>query len=342
MRRLVSGPLALLTALTVPILSLPAPALAAGSLGPAEPAGDEGEDDMIILDDEMEGETPAEGQPAGEGGEPAPELEGLLDDEDTKAAEADAKKAQGEAGKEDPNSEEKQIKTETKLIRVVQRQRMLKKKRVDLQPQVGISVNDPYVRHYSFGAEISYWLTNRMALSVAGAGFVANRTPRYDNVKIQEGLLLTANKVLWRAGLNFQYNPFYGKIAIFNRFLLHWEGYVQIGGGVMQTKIIPRFEALHKPFKTFTGGGQFTIGARVYMPKLDWFSVNFGAQTWIYPDKLEPNNRGPGDMTSGDDPGLDSASAAKKAAKFSVQFQTILFLGLSFYFPTSFEYTTPR
>lgn len=338
MRRIVSGQVALLTALL-----LPHPAQAA-MFQPAE--GEEGED-MIILEDEMEGEEPAaEGQAQGEQptGEAAAGLDELLEGEDAKEAEAEAKAAaSGEVGKQEKDSEEKQIKTETKLITVIQRQRMLKKNRVDIQPQVGISINDPYVRHYSFGAEISYWLTNRMALSLTGTGFVANRTPRYDNIKLQTGLLLTANKVLWQAHLNFQYNPFYGKIAIFNQFLLHWEGYVQIGGGVMQTEVIPRFEALHDPFRTFTGGGQFTIGARLYFPTLDWFSVNFGARTWIYPDKLEPPNRGPGDiMTTGNDPALDDPKAAKDAAKFDVQFQTVLFLGLSFYFPTSFEYTTPR
>jgi len=339
MRRIVSGQVALLTALL-----LPHPAQAA-VFQPAE--GEEGEEDMIILEDEMEGEEPAaeggEGQGEQPTGEAAAGLDDLLEGEDAKEAEADAKKVQAQAGKQDKNSEEKQIKTETKLITVIQRQRMLKKKRVDIQPQVGISINDPYVRQYSFGAEISYWLTNRMALSLTGTGFVANRTPRYDNIKLQTGLLLTANKTLWQAHLNFQYNPFYGKIAIFNRFLLHWEGFVQIGGGVMQTEVIPRFEALHEPFRTFTGGGQFTIGARLYFPRLDWFSVNFGARTWIFPDKLEPSNRGPGDMnTTGNDPALDDPDAAKKASKFQVQFQTVLFLGLSFYFPTSFEYTTPR
>ena len=218
---------------------------------------------------------------------------------------------------------------------------MLKTKRVDLQPQVGISVNDPYVRQFTFGAEISYWLTNRMALSILGSGQVANRTPRYDNIKVQEGLLLTANKILWQAGLGFSYNPFYGKIAIFNRFLLHWEGFFQIGGGVMQTEVIPRFEAIHEPFKNFTGGGEFTIGARFYLPKVNFMSVNAGVRTWVYPDKLEPQQRG-FDPDKGDLPELDPPDAAKAEAAWQVQFNTTIFLGFSFYLPSDFEYSTPR
>jgi hypothetical protein len=62
-------------------------------------------------------------------------------------------------------------------------------------------------------------------------------------------VLLTANKVLWQASVNFLYNPFYGKIAVFNRALMHWESFVQVGGGAIQTQVIPRYESLHEPFR---------------------------------------------------------------------------------------------
>jgi hypothetical protein len=69
----------------------------------------------------------------------------------------------------------------------VQRQRFLKKKRFELQPQAGITVNDPFVRHYVVGAELNYWLTNRMAVGLTGTGFIGNKTSRYNNIRFQEG-----------------------------------------------------------------------------------------------------------------------------------------------------------
>src|SRR5690606_40275220 len=140
---------------------------------------------------------------------------------------------------------------------------------------VGITVNDPFVRHYTIGAELNYWLTNRMAVGITGTAFFGNKTSRYTNIKIQESVLLTANKTLWQASANFLYNPFYGKIAVFNRALVHWESYVQVGGGAIQTQVIPRYEALHEPFRHLTGQGNFAIGARFYGPRVDWMSVNF-------------------------------------------------------------------
>lgn len=309
--------------------------------GPAPPEGD----DVVVVEDDMEGEKPAgDGEkPAGEGGTPSDG--GDVGDILGGGGETTAPDAEiaAEAGKVEKDSEEKQIKTESGLIRVIQRQRMLKKKRVELQPQFGISINDPYVRHYTLGLDLNYWLTNRMAIGLTGTGFIGAKTPRYNNVRAQEGLLLTANKVLWSASVNYTYNPFYGKIAIFNRALLHWEGSVFIGGGALQTQVIPRYEALHKPFRTITGGGHFGVNTRFYTRRIDWLSVNAGVRTWIYPDKQEPFNRGPDDGSGGvDDPSLIDPAKAKAAAKFKVAFNVVFYIGVSFYLPSKFQYTTPR
>lgn len=341
----------------VPLLSvaMPASALAAtpakASLGAgsatwtlttsdvrAQPEGEE-EEDLVIIDEgeepEAEGEQPADGGDAG-----VVDLD--LGDEEESSLDEDAPEATGE----DLGTEEDQIKAEKGLITVVQRQRMLKKGRFELMPQFGITVNDPYVRHYTIGLDFNYWLNNRMAIGLTGTGLIGAKTPRYDNIRFQEGLLLTANRTLWQGSVNFTYNPFYGKIAIFNRALLHWEGGLVVGGGALQTQVIPRYEALHEPFSTVTGGGHFGLVGRFYAPKIDWVSFNFGVRSWVYADKLEPPNRGPDNdliaMGVGDDPELDDPAKAKAASDFQVGFNVTFFLGVSFFLPTSFEYSTAR
>ena len=205
-------------------------------------------------------------------------------------------------------------------------------------------MNDPFVRHYVAGAELNYWITNRMAVGLTGSAFFGQKTSRYNNVRSQLGMLLTANKTLWQASANFLYNPFYGKIAVFNRALMHWEAYVQIGGGVNQTQVIPRFEALHEPFNNINPQGNFAIGSRYYIARSDWVSVNFGVRTWIFPDKLEPAGRGPstGPGGLGDNAALDDPANAKSEAQGTLAFNVVVFLGVSFYIPTTFEYTTRR
>ncbi len=303
-----------------------------------EPEGEEDEDLVII--DEGDEAPPAEGEdPGGDAGMVDLDLGG---DDDGNVDDGPAEPA----GQEALGTEEDQIKAEKGLITVVQRQRMLKKKRFELSPQFGITVNDPYVRHYTIGLDFNYWLNNRMAIGVTGTGLIGATTPRYDNIRFQEGLLLTANRSLWQGSVNFTYNPFYGKIAIFNRALLHWEGGLVVGGGATQTQVIPRYEALHEPFSTVTGGGHFGLVGRFYAPNIDWVSFNFGVRSWVYADKLEPINRGPDSeliaMGVGDDPALDDPQAAKDASDFQVAFNVTFFLGVSFFLPTTFKYSTPR
>lgn len=331
MRRSLTGSAVLLAAWA---FTAPGTAAAAALAGPA-PAEDE---DTIILD-EAEGDTqptqPAEGDKGGgEAAQGGGTLDIFGDDEKSKQA-----AASGETGKVSATSEADQLKQDKAFITVVQRQRFLKKKRFEVQPQAGITVNDPFVRHYTVGLELNYWITNRMAVGLTGTAFFGNKTSRYNNIRFQESVLLTANKTLWQASANFLYNPFYGKIAVFNRALMHWESYIQIGGGAIQTQVIPRYEAIHEPFRTVTGQGNFAIGARFYGPRVDWISVNFGVRTWIYGDKLEPVERGPG---PGEQESLFEPDAAKAAAPTKLAFNVVFFLGLSFYFPTTFQYTTRR
>jgi outer membrane beta-barrel protein len=348
MRRSLSGAsmaLVPLLSVTVPTSALASTTSIYGTVAVAsaraaeQPEGEE-EEDLVIID-EGEEEPPAEGEdPGGDAG--VVDLD-LGDDDDVGVDDGSPADASGE---ETLGTEEDQIKAEKGLITVVQRQRMLKKKRFELSPQFGITVNDPYVRHYTIGLDFNYWLNNRMAIGLTGTGLIGAKTPRYDNIRFQEGLLLTANRTLWQGSVNFTYNPFYGKIAIFNRALLHWEGGLVVGGGATQTQVIPRYESLHEPFSTVTGGGHFGLVGRFYAPKIDWVSFNFGVRSWVYADKLEPINRGPDSeliaMGVGDDPALDDPQAAKDASDFQVAFNVTFFLGVSFFLPTTFKYSTPR
>ena len=58
-----------------------------------------------------------------------------------------------------------------------------------------------------------------MAIGLNGTAFFGAKTSQYDRIRFQEGLLLTANKTLWQASVDYLYEPFYGKIALFNRLL---------------------------------------------------------------------------------------------------------------------------
>ncbi len=340
MRRFLPG----VTTLVVCALSLPA--LAA----PPEPEPDPEEE--LVLDEEDMDAVPEEPT------EDKPDDTSFLDGPDEGKDPVEVGGKAGELESPVEITEAQQRKIDEKEITVIQPQAFLnvyqdsktqkKKYRVELMPQVGLTINDPYVRHWTAGAEVNVWLTNRMAIGVNGTAFFGARTPQYDRIRFQEGLLLTANKTLWQASVDFTYEPFYGKIALFNRLLLHWEAYTQIGGGAIHTQNIPRFQVIHPtPFNHITGQLNVAVGARFYVQNLNWLSINMGVRTFGYFDAYEPANRGVNiDPSAGqevDDPGLDDPKAAYKAAKAEplgdrLAFNAMFFLGVSFYLPPTFEY----
>lgn len=336
MRRILTG----LTALAV--CAYPLPLLAS--------APPEEEEEDLVLDEEDMDATPTDT-------EEGPANTSFLDGDGTKP-DTEVGGQVGAASQDAPTlSEDEQRKIDEKEITVIQPQAFLnvfidsatgkKKRRIELMPQVGLTINDPYIRHWAAGAEINFWLTNRMAIGLNGTAFFGARTSQYDRIRFQEGMLLTANKTLWQASLDYLYEPIYGKIALFNRLLLHWESYIQIGGGAIHTQNVPRFQAIHPdPYNHITGQVNFAIGVRYYIQNLQWFSVNFGVRTFGFFDAYEPQNRGVS-PASGDNPNLDDSAAAYAEAKRvplgeRLAFNVLFFVGASFYLPPKFEYSNRR
>ena len=79
------------------------------------------------------------------------------------------------------------------------------------------------------------------------------------------------NKYNYTVTLNFSYVPFYGKLALFNQHLMHFEAFVMAGVGGSGTEIVPkdyRYKVFSNPFAlTFPVG----LGGRVFINK--WIAI---------------------------------------------------------------------
>jgi outer membrane beta-barrel protein len=288
-----------------------APAAGAGS-GSAAPAGDEG----IEMD------------------EPAKTDDGTIDmEQEDKPVEGDlsadlAASDQVTAVKTGPV---KKTPIAWKDILVVVRKPFLKVRRTELNPIVGVSMNDNMIRHYTIGGEFAYYLTDVLAVGVEGQYYVHNFNEPFDLVARQARRLPTVNQYNWSAALNFHYVPVYGKFAVFDRRLVAWEVYFTAGIGAGQSEVIPR----DTKFPGFTNLLiQPNLGASMRFFLAKWLTINLGIRDYLFIDKFEPTNRAVG-MN-------DTASEAKDNAD-SAFINNIMFqIGVSFWLPTSFEYTTFR
>ncbi len=185
---------------------------------PAPPAGGEAEPEIEI-------EPPAEpAPPPGDGGEIDMGAEPPPGDLTADMAAADASANAVKAG------EIKRTPLSWKDILVVVRKPFLKAHRTELYPMVGTTMNDNMIRHYTLGGEISYFLTDVLAIGVEGQYYIDTFREPFDLVARQARRLPTVNKYNWSGALNFHYVPVYGKFAILDRKLVTWE--VQFTAGI--------------------------------------------------------------------------------------------------------------
>lgn len=215
-----------------------------------------------------------------------------------------------------------------KDIVVVVRKPFLKQRRLELLPSWGVTMNDNLLRHFVFMAQINWYLTDVLSVGLEGQYFIDNLREPYDLVARQSRRLPTVNKYNYGAALNFSYVPIYGKFAILDKHIVTWEAYFTAGVGALQSEVIPRDPAL-QPFKNILISPNVGASMRFFIFK--WLTVNAGIRDYIFIDKFEATDR------------IEvSGSAAKDNADSKLINNVVFQAGVSFWIPTSFEYTTFR
>ncbi len=215
-------------------------------------------------------------------------------------------------------------------ILVVVRKPFLKARRTELRPFVGTTMNDNMVRHNVIGGELAYYLTDVLAIGVEGMYYQAGFREPFDLIARQARRLPTVNEYKWSAALNFHYVPVYGKFAVLDKSLVTWEVAFTAGIGAGQSEVVPR----DTKFPGFTNLLIMpNIGANMRFFLTKWLTVNVGIRDYIFIDKFESLDR---EMYGTD---IDMAKQNGESTLINnVMFQ----LGISFWLPTSFEYTTFR
>lgn len=216
-------------------------------------------------------------------------------------------------------------------IVVVIRKPFLKVRRWELQPHLATTMNDNMVRHVGAGAQINYYLTDVLAVGVEGQYFTKQFREPFDLVARQARRLPTINKYNFAAAFNFHYVPVYGKFAIFDKKIVTWETYFTAGLGITQSEVIPR-DPRFGAFKNILITPN--IGASMRFFIFEWMTVNLSIRDYLFVDKFEPVSRS--EMKYAD-PG-EAQENADSAFINNVMFQ----LGVSFWLPPTFEYTTFR
>jgi outer membrane beta-barrel protein len=214
-------------------------------------------------------------------------------------------------------------------IHAVERKPFLKGGRVELAPIVGRSVNDILIRHWLFGLDLNYFLTDVLSVGLQGTYYVKEFTDRGNLIGLQYNRIPTLNRALYGGALNFAYVPVYGKFALVNKWIVGWEIYASAGVGMTRTEIIPRIPG-QEVFSTNAITPNAAIGGRFFL--FNWLTLNYAVRDYILIDKFEPTDRTP-DQT---------IDVVKANADQRLVHNIVFYLGVGVYLPTKFQYKLPR
>jgi outer membrane beta-barrel protein len=196
-------------------------------------------------------------------------------------------------------------------VKAVQRKGFLKRGRFEVAPILALSVNDAFYQKVGGGLRLAYSLQDSFAIAVRGSYYTPFRT---DNVRVGklafQSQLLTS-QIYSQAMLDGVWSPVYGKAAFLGDSIVHFDLFLMAGFGAAwsATSDAPRSEGPH-PAAEFGGGVRF-------YPK-EWMAFELGLAATFYPDQP-----------------IVSVPA-------TIQKVFVVNVGVSFFFPTRFEYVYPQ
>ena len=282
-----------------------------------------GADDDIIMEED-DTSKPAEDTPTDATDPAATDVTDTTDPAATESTDAAAAVADDEKSLKKGDDED--ARSYWSDIKVGPRKLILKQNRVELIPYMGVTLNDNLIRHIAFGGEFGYYMSDAMSIGVGGHMYTKQQTDRAYLTGLQQRVLPTLNQYLYTATLNVNYEAAYGKFAFHNKKILQWGIFLSGGLGVTGTEVIPR-NAAHEPWTNMNITIQVGAGFRVFINQ--WLTLWGGVRNYMMQDKFENSNRTQPEADVGE---------KNAAARFinNLVFQ----VGVSVFFPTSFEYTT--
>jgi outer membrane beta-barrel protein len=155
-------------------------------------------------------------------------------------------------------------------IRAVSRRVFLKRQRFEIEPQFGFTTNDALNRAWLFGGRGSYHFNEEFAIDFGGGGGF-NQALEDIRVIGEIDELPAGVKQLGYADIGITFSPFYGKLALMAEQVIHFDGFISAGLGVI---VDDSPEVVHPAV-------ELGVGGRVFLTK--WLTLRGDLRNYAYP-----------------------------------------------------------
>jgi len=220
-------------------------------------------------------------------------------------------------------------------VYAVQQIYALRRHRFELNPYWSTSLNDQFVSHPGPGLAANFYLTNVLAVGVNGTYYQPFNGDADFNFEARRAtrLAVPLNEYLGAFALNFTYVPIYGKFSGFRKFIFHYDGYVVGGVGGMFTRPYAVIDSDNRKFDyelraTFNAG----FGLRVFFNR--WFAITGEIRDYIYQEQVE--------NTTVANTQVEQQNRKTWIGETPITHNVQAQVGLSIFFPFSWEYRLPK
>jgi outer membrane beta-barrel protein len=179
--------------------------------------------------------------------------------------------------------------TQDDRVKSVQRKLYIKRGRFELAPSVLLNVNDPYYARLGAQVRFAFYPADTLAIALRGALI---QTLPSDDVRqatrtLQSRIFFSVPN--WSVMGDLEWSPLYGKVSFFNS-ILHLDGYVLAGGGVVFTERTGTTDPATMQPRPISPAFDLGIGLR-FVAK-DFLSVNVGLVNTTYVDTPRGTTKG--------------------------------------------------
>ena len=191
-------------------------------------------------------------------------------------------------------------------VKAVPRKELFKRNRLEISPYTGLSLNDAFYEHLTIGGALVYYPHDVFGIGLGAEYFYVHPGT---NAQREVRDIYTSVPAVFDlpqlfAHLDFYWVPLYGKVSLFNKFILTLDAYTSVGFGIETAFASSSHFAAH-----------FGIGKHIAINQ--WAAVKVDLRDHIYVDE----------------------AVVGGVARSTVQNYVMLSLGFSIFVPPTVEYT---
>jgi outer membrane beta-barrel protein len=217
----------------------------------------------------------------------------------------------------------------------------LRAKRFEINPYVGVTMNDQFVAHPGPGIGLNYYFLHWLAAGVNANVYAGMNSESDFNFETSRAARVgqPITEYQWNANANVTFVPAYGKFAAFSNFIFHYDFYFTLGAGAVSTRPIAVVDPDNRTFafsvKPTFGGA---MGIRIFFTR--YLAAMLEVRDYIFWEDLENPSIATGFNSAGRPLAQDPSTWLAPDSSFTNNVQAQL--GLSVFLPFSWSYVQAK